>query len=288
MKLQLAYDGSECSDRAILDLRVAGLPDDVEAVVVSVAERWLPPPSIWTLAGPGDEVVPGLERASNLAARACVRLQNLFPSWDVRAAVSKGSPASQILQDAEEWHPDLIVVGSHGETGLAHLLLGSVSEKVASTAPCSVRVARGRNVERSRPVRLLVGLDSSAEAQEAVREILRRKWPKGSAVLVYTAIDPSLEGSPQQDTELGWIDMLQRAAESELRGAGLVVERQVAEGDPRRLLPRKAKDWEADCIFVGSHEYGHLKRFLLGSVARAVAARAGCSVEVVRSHHPNQ
>jgi nucleotide-binding universal stress UspA family protein len=288
MKLQLAYDGSECSDRAILDLRAAGLPDDVEAVVVSVAERWLPPPSAVALASPEDEAVPGLERASDLAARACVQLHHLFPSWDVRAAVSKGSPASQILQDAEQWHPDLIVVGSHGESGLAHLLLGSVSEKVAAAAPCGVRVARGRNVESVRPVRLLIGLDSSDESQEAVRAVSRRKWPEGSSVLLVTAVDPSLEGSPQRDTELGWIDMLQRTAESELHDAGLAVERRVAEGDPRRLLPRKAKEWQADCVFVGSHEYGRLKRFLIGSVASAVAARADCSVEIVRAskHDP--
>jgi nucleotide-binding universal stress UspA family protein len=101
--------------------------------------------------------------------------------------------------------------------------------------------------------------------------------------LIYTAFDLSLEGSPQQDTELGWIDMLQRDAESELRTTGPSVARQVAEGNPRRLLTRKAKEWEADCIFVGSHSYGRLKRFFLESVASAVAARAACSVEIVRA-----
>jgi hypothetical protein len=71
MKLLLAYDGSESSDRAISDLLVAGLPDVVEVVVVTVAERWLPPPAAAQLAFPPDADRPGLERARNIAARAC-------------------------------------------------------------------------------------------------------------------------------------------------------------------------------------------------------------------------
>ena len=282
MKLMIAYDGSECSDQAIRDLTMAGLPAEVEAVVVSVAERWLPPPSAATLEFPANVSRPGLEQASDLAAHACAQLKDLFPQWDIRAVVPKGSPASQILEDAESWHPDLVVVGSHGQSELTRLLLGSVSQKVANAAPCSVRIARGRQTERDRPVRIVVGFDSSKEALRAVRRVMRRTWPAGSTALILTVVDPRREEGAADDAEAGWIEVLQKTAESELASAGLTVERRIEEGDPRRVLPHVAHEWGADCIFVGSHGHGRLRRIFLGSVASAVAARSECSVEIVR------
>jgi nucleotide-binding universal stress UspA family protein len=53
--------------------------------------------------------------------------------------------------------------------------------------------------------------------------------------------------------------------------------------DPQTLLTRVAKDWEADCIFVGARKLSRFGRFMIGSVSTAVIARAPCSVEVVRS-----
>jgi len=58
---------------------------------------------------------------------------------------------------------------------------------------------------------------------------------------------------------------------------------QLREGDPKHELPKAAEEWGADCIFVGSTGFSNrLERFVLGSVSAAVAARAHCSVEVVR------
>jgi len=53
-----------------------------------------------------------------------------------------GDPFSVICRVAEEEHVDLIVLGSHGRTGLSHVLLGSVAERVVRHAPCPVLVAR--------------------------------------------------------------------------------------------------------------------------------------------------
>jgi nucleotide-binding universal stress UspA family protein len=56
--------------------------------------------------------------------------------------VRRGDPRSVILEEAKEWDADLIVVGSHGYTGIKRLLLGSVAQSVVSHAPCSVEVVR--------------------------------------------------------------------------------------------------------------------------------------------------
>lgn len=76
---------------------------------------------------------------------ALTKLQDLVPagfrdSWAVEAAV--GPPADTIVRIAEERQVDLIVMGTHGRTGLQHMLLGSVAEKVVRTAPCPVLTVR--------------------------------------------------------------------------------------------------------------------------------------------------
>jgi nucleotide-binding universal stress UspA family protein len=60
----------------------------------------------------------------------------------VEPMVRRGEPRSTIVDVAKEWGADLIVVGSHGRTGLRHLFLGSVAEYVVRHAPCSVEVSR--------------------------------------------------------------------------------------------------------------------------------------------------
>jgi nucleotide-binding universal stress UspA family protein len=62
--------------------------------------------------------------------------------FTVDAVVRQGDPRREIVEEAKAWKPDLIVVGSHGRTGISRWLLGSVAEYVVRHAPCSVEVAR--------------------------------------------------------------------------------------------------------------------------------------------------
>jgi nucleotide-binding universal stress UspA family protein len=74
------------------------------------------------------------------------------------------------------------------------------------------------------------------------------------------------------------------AAARKLRTAGLRTMADVFDGDPKKVLVSVAEEWRADCIFLGATGLSNrLEKFLLGSTAGAVAARAHCSVEVVRS-----
>lgn len=62
--------------------------------------------------------------------------------------VSRDTPASAIVRAASDRAADLIVIGTHGRTGIAHLILGSVAEHVVRTAPCPVLTVRGPVPER--------------------------------------------------------------------------------------------------------------------------------------------
>ncbi|PYT09057.1 MAG: hypothetical protein DMF60_03355 [Acidobacteria bacterium] len=61
--------------------------------------------------------------------------------------VRDGDPRSVIVDEAKDWSANLIVVGSHGYTGVKRWLLGSVAHSVVSHAPCSVEVVRKSTAE---------------------------------------------------------------------------------------------------------------------------------------------
>lgn len=311
MRLLIAYDGSECADLALDDLTHAGLPAQGEALVMSVAEVWLPPPppSSYEIVEMATAKGPlGLERkymagsqavkdADEMAAKAAARFQANFPNWKVEHEAVWGSPTWELFSKAEDWKADLIVAGSHGRSALGRLFLGSISQWLLNEARCSVRVARGKLDEPDFPVRLLLALDGSRSAKKALEEIGARNWPAKSEVRVVTVDQPlelTLVGSlapPLRNSVESFnkaeSKKLQRfvdAAARKLKSAGLRAMADVIDGDPKKVLVEVAEEWRADCIFLGATGLSNrFERFLLGSTAGAVAARAHCSVEVVRT-----
>jgi nucleotide-binding universal stress UspA family protein len=297
MKALIAYDGSACAEAALDDLKRAGLPGEVEATVVTVAELWLPPPSATfkpVLATATEPLTAPVEAARTLAIEASRRLQTIFPTWDVRAEALVGSPASAILNKADEWKPDMIVAGSHGRSALGRFILGSVSQKIVTEAHCSVRVARGRGIDAGAPARILLGFDGSLDARAAVRTIASRAWPEKSVIRVLAVLAPTISDSPllpwtpeqiaqREASARDWMQKQVEAAAEELRSSGLAVTPVITAGNPKQLLLDEADGWDADCLFIGARGHNRLVRFMLGNVATAVVARAHCSVEVVRT-----
>ena len=308
MKVLLAYDGSKCSESAIDDLVRAGLPADTECSVISVAEVWLPPTQT---NGNAEQVDPHLERlvrkqretgekaveeARAFAKHAVSRLNKMFPRWTVHAEATYGSPAWEILNKADEFKPDLIVVGSHGQSAISRFLLGSISQKVLTVAHSSVRVARGRIEIDPSSVRIVIGFDGTAGAKAAVGSVAARDWPKGSEIKLVAATDPvspsaigrfvpPVNAAVQEinESEHEWLVASARPAIEALERCGLKVELQIVPGHAKRVLTEIAERWTADCIFLGANSFGsRLERYLIGSTSAAVAARAHCSVEVVR------
>jgi nucleotide-binding universal stress UspA family protein len=310
MKLLIGYDGSPCADIAIDDLLRAGLPPDVEAIVLSVADVLIMPTNAAAAHHVGGWISPRtVERTLSLvnqlmaeaharAEHGAQRIQAHFPHWRICAKACGDSPGWAIVSKAREWPADLIVVGSHGRSSVERLILGSVSQTIVTHAPCSVRVARQGRAEPGRPLRILIGVDGSTEAAAAVRAVAGRDWPPGSDARIVAAVDamlltgmafahrPSEQWSetaePDELTRIH--QMVEAAADSlRLRSSQLSVSTYVKAGDPKRVLIEEAERWGADCLFVGAHGRTSWQRLWVGSVSTAVAARAHCSVEIVRS-----
>lgn len=296
MKILIAYDGSGCSDQALDDLLRAGLPDDTQALIISVAEVHLPPPppSSYEIFGSSNfewidqetEIsTPShiVEQARALAVRASEKIRLLFPGWTIYTNGRYGSPAGEIIEQAEKWDADLVVVGSHGRSKLGQFILGSVAQRVVTEAHCSVRVARNVRSKKDSPVQILLGVDGSASSGAAIKATAAREWPQGSKVRLVTSIDSWGEHGAKAVDKYASARSFQKFAEDLLCARGLEVSSVVKEEDAKHLLIEEAEAWEADSIFVGARGLGRLERLLLGSVSTAVVSRAHCTVEVVRA-----
>src|SRR5690349_8141274 len=205
MKILVSYDGSQSADAALADLRRAGLPNEAEALVVSVADVMMAPATPhYELVGQAltsRRVTSGLmyaeqqnarvvNEARTFASKATSQLRRYFPNWYVRSETLNGAAAWELIDKANDWKPDLVVVGSHGRSAVGRLLLGSVSKKIVTASPHSVRIGRGAiDADVTKPPRLVIGVDGSPEAETAVRAVGTRVWPSGTEVRIVSIDD---------------------------------------------------------------------------------------------------
>ena len=311
MRVLIGYDGSESADAMLDDLWCAGLPRDAEVKVVTVADLLMSAPSVKEAATEvvaSGRVAAAMKRAEThadrvtaeaeqFAAAAAETLRTAYPEWSIESTVATGNPALELVDMAEEWGADLVVVGSQGRSAISRILLGSVSKSVSSDAKRSVRVARPTVRRKPQaPPRIIIGVDGSPAAEAAILEVGRRVWPEGTHVHLVAAYDqPSPAGiaailpraaemiEAQRQDQAGRADAMIQWATNQLRSIGLVVSISIQKGDAKRILLKEAREWNADAIFVGTREFKNaLERFRLGSVSAAVVNNAPCSVEIVR------
>jgi nucleotide-binding universal stress UspA family protein len=143
MKILIAIDGSDFSQAALQSVIARPWPPDTEVKVLHVVE----PPSLLMgreMGGydPGFEVVWKAlrEQAKDLVTKAAEKLR--AAKFNVSTDLVEGDPKSEIIDIAKEWQADMIVLGSHGRTGLDRFLMGSVSQGVVRHAHCSVEIIR--------------------------------------------------------------------------------------------------------------------------------------------------
>ena len=144
MKILLAIDGSPCSDAAVEEVARRPWPEGSLVKVLTAWEIPRPPtPEGWAL--PLD-YFEGMDAAlrkqgENIVNRAIQKLKS-NKTLSADAVLAPGAPRPVILDEAENWGADLIVLGSHGYSAWKRLMLGSVSQAVVSHAKCSVEVVR--------------------------------------------------------------------------------------------------------------------------------------------------
>ncbi|MGE0132988.1 MAG: universal stress protein [Blastocatellales bacterium] len=148
MKILLATDGSECSNAAVDAVAERPWPEGSEVKIISAMESiYTPTTETWVLP---EDYFRELEDAARAQAedavnQAAERIESINTSkLEILTEVADGPAKHVILDRAERWGADLIVIGSHGYSGWQRFLLGSVSHAVATHAHCSVEIVRRR------------------------------------------------------------------------------------------------------------------------------------------------
>ena len=140
MKILLAVDDSMFSDAALQMVIAQIPPQGTEVLVLHVVEpiTLSPPPQMSASYAP--ELESRVKDGRELVEREAQRLR--AAGFKTDGAVENGDIREKIINAAAEWRADLIVLGSHGPTGVHRFLLGSVAENVARHAACSVQIVR--------------------------------------------------------------------------------------------------------------------------------------------------
>jgi len=153
MRVLLAIDGSEHSQAAVDAVAVRTWPDNTEVEILTVVHsKWpLVGDPLFTVASAhAESILEQRREVPGVLAGAVGRLRDRQSALPVTTQVLEGVPHDVIVQEAERWEADLIVLGSHGYGPLKRALLGSVAAAVAVEAPCAVEIVRmGRPAART-------------------------------------------------------------------------------------------------------------------------------------------
>lgn len=208
------------------------------------------------------------------------------------AVISRLGPPDEVLSGAaHDEHADLIVVGTHGHTGIARFLLGSVASATVRRAPCDVLIVRGEPLRA--PFRKpLLATDFSPAAAKALDNAAALLAPGTQLDIVHAWQLPAgswgatLLGQARFPWSTVRDAVLASAREQAdqliaLHGPGLHVE--LVQGPPAQVITETAERGGYDLIIVGAHGNRGFRRLLLGSVTESTARHAHCSVLVVHA-----
>lgn len=212
-------------------------------------------------------------------------------------SVRTGKAVHEILTAAHEGDVDLVVLATHGRSGLEHALLGSTAERVVRHAPCPVMTVPARwaasatGAPALRLQRIVVPIDFSNLSKEALPyAVLLAREHGAEIVLLHVVeefpIDHLLGAELMSETSMPMIRQaeadLSRLAMNLRETTGLAVTLQVEVGKPHAQICGAAGRQQADLVILTTHGLTGLKHWWLGSTAERVVRHAPCAVLVVR------
>jgi nucleotide-binding universal stress UspA family protein len=215
---------------------------------------------------------------------------------ETKTRISTGIPSQEVIAAAQAEEADLVIVGTRGKSGLAHVLLGSTAERVIRMAPCPVLAVHvpnaGDSVGQGLTLdRILVPTDLSACSLEAVQyAAVVANQAKASIELLHIlepasyGIDFTIESSAERDQKRKSATEKLEALSSKLAAAGIAVKISLLGGVPADTIIDFAHKASSNLIVMGTHGRHGLSHMWAGSVTEAVLRRS--SVPVLAVRHP--
>ena len=302
MRVLLATDGSGSAAAALDVLTGFPFPAGSEAIVLSVIDgktfdesRALTDEQTRTIRETRDVI---REETEQFLGGEGERLREA--GWGGTTEIRYGDPADEIIKAAEEHAVDLVVLGSHGTSGIRRFLLGSVSDRVLIYAHCSVLIikppaeggaAARADAQREARWRILLAYDNSEVSRKALS--LCASLPLDDRAQVTALRVMPMVTAYRQDIRQRlntiWQQKQQAAkttleeAVQALRWSTPCVSSELREAsDVSEEILDFAEKTGTDLIMVGCKGKSAIERFLLGSKTNRIARHAHCSVWVVR------
>jgi nucleotide-binding universal stress UspA family protein len=274
-RIMVPTDGSDESAKAIPIAAQLAQAHSAEVVLVRVVE-------LITQYGLGAEtpVDPNtydtlLRAVEEQASTDLARLQETLASQSVkaRALAPKGFPASSLLDVEQQEKPDIVVMATHGRTGLARFALGSVADRLVREGATPVLLVRRTTTMDAKLETAVVMLDGSGVAEQALPVAASLAGQPLRSITLFQSVSDPNDREPAR-TYLG-------AVADRLRKPDCAVRTVVDVGDPRHTVERVAR--EHDMVILSTHGYGGIDRLRHGSVAEAVVHNVESPVLLVRA-----
>jgi nucleotide-binding universal stress UspA family protein len=284
MKTILAVDGSDNSYEAVHVMKyIAGAEQLTLLHALNVPRPAYPEMAM--MPETAEEMYKALEQSMREdGERLLNRVQSLLPlhAGPTRKHLQIGSPAEVIISMAEEQHTDLIVIGARGLGPIKERLLGSVSHRILTLAPCATLIVNG-------PVKamkqILLPLEGSFDAEAAIRFLQLRPFHEAVELTLMTVLPlteppwPDNAKAAAASTEIleTQAEYIESVAER-LRTIGYQAHGVAVVGTPSAMILQQATTLRSDLILMGTRGRKGITRFVLGSVSHAVLHKMPCPV----------
>ncbi len=267
---------------AALDVLHAGAPIPVIPTGVGV------PSTTLVAAGGMTELLQERERVGR--ERLLGEVLPYVDDHDISLHWGDGDAAETIARMAESKDAHLVVMGTHGRSGVARALIGSVAERTLRLCDRPVLLVRSRGEEAMTavfPPRRIVAPTDFSEAAEAGVEVAADLAKRFGATLELVHALPLVSGAPfgfdfAGEGIEGMVQGLLNLEAETLRDKGLSVNGHLLDASAASAIVRVAEETAADLVVLASHGRGGVKRLVLGSVAERSTRLAPCPVLVVR------
>lgn len=286
MKVLIPLDGSELSESALDWAATQAQLGPLEVYLLRVVDPFLVapggvPPSL------GERMQHQiLQAAGEYLDGVKQRFQGLVT--ETQAAV--GQAREEIALTAQRHKVDLLVMASHGRSGLGRWLLGSVAESVLRIAPCPVLLLRPTVKTSAHPFQqILVPVDGSPASMQVPRK-LGPFVASDARVTLLRCTGLSLADYTEADVAPALQEYLEglRHRMEALKEEGLASEVLLVDGEAPDGILETAQEHPCDLIAMSTHGHGGFRHFWMGSVTERVARRAPCPVLVFPSQPPEE
>lgn len=307
MRVLVAFDDTVFSHMALKSVEQRCWPAGTEIFLCSVLD-----PGRYVMSGYKHEeslhtvMKRWCQETLRLQEAQAYRLRQYMEDCTINFNVIVGDVPEQICNYAREWKADLIVLGSHGRSGMRKHLLGSVAEAVVDLAPCDVEVIKSpdttglfdANAAFSRVQsqnRILICINGSAESIASLNWVLNAEWTPIQEFTIISVI-PALPEN-LSSTRFTRSLVLRHAHMDKIKQMEMGLHEyvsifrkqfphnkfqfEVREGEADECILQFATEWEADLVILGAHDE---RLAIEKSHARKIAGGVKCSVKIIKAH----